>query len=183
MSSLQEFYDVFAFYLFVSFKSTSFSILQLKASEKLQPSLCFKRGRVPVCLLLSSHFGAHGATTTAHTNYITKHQGWFIFTFLMLMCTLKSTVAFFLLFLFLDLAFLMLAIGYLDRVNGEANTSLVKAGGYFGIFSAFAAWYNALAGILDRSNSFFLVPVAHFPWSEKGREKRGKATKKEEDKA
>ncbi|KAI9656396.1 MAG: hypothetical protein M1831_004648 [Alyxoria varia] len=109
--------------------------------------------------------------------------GWFIFTFLMLMCTLKSTVAFFLLFFFLDLAFLMLAIGYLDRVDGEANTSLVKAGGYFGIFSAFTAWYNALAGILDRNNSFFLVPVAHFPWSEKGRERRGKATKNEEDKA
>lgn len=26
----------------------------------------------------------------------------------------------------------------------------------------------------DSSNSFFLVPVVHFPWSVKGREKRGK---------
>jgi len=34
--------------------------------------------------------------------------------------------------------------------------------------------YNALAGIADTSNSFFLIPVAHFPWSEKGREKRSK---------
>lgn len=34
--------------------------------------------------------------------------------------------------------------------------------------------YNAFAGIADTSNSFFLVPVAHFPWSDKGREKRGK---------
>jgi hypothetical protein len=23
------------------------------------------------------------------------------------------------------------------------------------------------------SNSFFVIPVAHFPWSEKGRERRG----------
>lgn len=34
--------------------------------------------------------------------------------------------------------------------------------------------YNALAGIADPSNSFFLIPVAHFPWSDKGRERRGK---------
>jgi hypothetical protein len=32
--------------------------------------------------------------------------------------------------------------------------------------------YNALAGIADPSNSFFLIPVAHFPWSDKGRERR-----------
>lgn len=96
----------------------------------------------------------------------------------MLICTLRSTVAFFFLFLTLDLAFLCLAIGYLDRVGpmSEPNTKLVKAGGAFGILSAFTAWYNALAGILDHGNSFFLVPVAHFPWSEKGRERRGKVT-------
>lgn len=92
------------------------------------------------------------------------------------MCTVRSTVAFFFLFFTLDMAFLMLAIGYLDRVNGAPNSKLVMAGGYFGIFSAFAAWYNALAGILDRSNSFFLIPVVHFPWSEKGRERRGVET-------
>lgn len=34
--------------------------------------------------------------------------------------------------------------------------------------------YNALAGIADPSNSFFLIPVAHFPWSDKGRERREK---------
>lgn len=73
----------------------------------------------------------------------------------------------------------MLGIGYLDRVDGMPNTKCVKAGGYFGIFSAFAAWYNAMAGILDRSNSFFLIPVAHFPWSSTGRERRGKVSKEE----
>ncbi|KAI9726931.1 MAG: hypothetical protein M1828_000279 [Chrysothrix sp. TS-e1954] len=105
--------------------------------------------------------------------------GWFIFTFLMLISTLKSTVAFFFLFFTLDMAFLMLAIGYLDRVDGAPNPKLIKAGGYFGIFSAFAAWYNALAGILDRGNSFFLIPVAHFPWSSKGRERAAKSGKAE----
>lgn len=35
--------------------------------------------------------------------------------------------------------------------------------------------YNMLAGIADPGNSFFLVPVVHFPWSEKARmEKKAK---------
>lgn len=100
--------------------------------------------------------------------------GWFIFTFILLICTLRSTVAFFLLFFFLDLAFLLLFLAHLyPSAEGQINTPLNKAGGYFGLFAAFMAWYNALAGIADSSNSFFVIPVAHFPWSEKGRERRG----------
>ncbi|KAE8449420.1 hypothetical protein EG329_008028 [Mollisiaceae sp. DMI_Dod_QoI] len=98
--------------------------------------------------------------------------GWFIFTTILLICTLRSTVAFFLLFFFLDLAFLFLFLGYLYASDATTNGHLIKAGGYFGLFAAFMAWYNALAGIADDSNSFFVIPVAHFPWSEKGRERR-----------
>jgi succinate-acetate transporter protein len=118
-------------------------------------------------------------------------MGWFIFTTLLLICTLRSTVAFFMLFFTLDLAFLCLGIGYLNPSGGHPNSAAIKAGGYFGLFAAFLAWYNALAGIADNSNryvelhlfnmvylltiySFFVIPVAHFPWSDKGREIRGK---------
>jgi len=107
-------------------------------------------------------------------------MGWFIFTFILLICTLRSTVAFFLLFFFLDMAFLLLSIGYLKAVDGVTNTSIIKSGGYFGLFAAFMAWYNALAGIADDSNSFFVIPVAHFPWSVKGRERKT-ITKTERD--
>jgi succinate-acetate transporter protein len=100
-------------------------------------------------------------------------SGWFIFTTILLLCTLRSTVAFFLLFFFLDMAFLFLFLGYLYASNATLMGNLIKTGGYFGLFAAFMAWYNALAGIADDSNSFFVVPVAHFPWSEKGRERRG----------
>jgi succinate-acetate transporter protein len=75
--------------------------------------------------------------------------GWFIFTTVLLICTLRSTVAFFLLFFFLDMAFLLLAIARFQAVAGAPNVSINKAGGYFGIFAAFMAWYNALAGIAD----------------------------------
>jgi len=105
--------------------------------------------------------------------------GWFIFTFLLLICTLRSTVAFFLLFFFLDMAFLLLAIGYILPQNGAPDVKIIKAGGYFGLFAAFTAWYNALAGIADSSNSFFVIPVAHFPWSEKSREARMAKTERE----
>lgn len=98
--------------------------------------------------------------------------GWFIFTTILLLCTLRSTVAFFLLFFTLDLAFLFLAVARFQTKAGATDISLNKAGGYFGLFAAFLAWYNALAGIADDSNSFFVIPVAHFPWSVKGRERR-----------
>ncbi|MCJ1313555.1 hypothetical protein MMC25_007234 [Agyrium rufum] len=99
-------------------------------------------------------------------------MGWFIFTTVLLIATLRSTIAFFSLFFTLDLAFLFLGIGYLQATAAGPNTGCIKAGGVFGLLAAFLAWYNALAGILDDSNSFFVIPVAHFPWSVTGRERR-----------
>lgn len=71
----------------------------------------------------------------------------------MLMCTLRSTVLFFSLFFTLDMAFLLLGIGYLQRdATGAPNPPIIKAGGVFGLLASFLAWYNAIAGILDDSN-------------------------------
>lgn len=105
---------------------------------------------------------------------------------------MRSTFAFFALFLSLDLTFLLLGIAYLHRSAGAPNGKLLKAGGFFGLLTAFLAWYNAVAGLLDDSNryrrftcfsvikrialivyfSFFVIPVAHFPWSATGMERR-----------
>jgi succinate-acetate transporter protein len=79
-------------------------------------------------------------------------MGWFIFTFLLLICTLRSTVAFFFLFFTLDLAFLLLGIGYLQHDGAKPQGGCIVAGGAFGLMAAFTAWYNALAGIADSSN-------------------------------
>lgn len=121
--------------------------------------------------------------------------GWFIFTFLMVMCTLRSTVIFFSLFFTLDLAFLFLACeNYATNMgNMKAADGLRTAGGVFGILAAFFAWYMALVGIQDSrlvifflpkqfaqftnnlsSNSFFQLPVFHFPWSDHAQEQRKK---------
>lgn len=77
--------------------------------------------------------------------------GWFIFTTILLLCTLRSTVMFFLLFFTLDIAFLLLMCSDYAANNGAAKMSvnLKKGGGVFGMFAAFLAWYNAFAGIAD----------------------------------
>ena len=91
----------------------------------------------------------------------------------MLLCTLKSTVAFFSLFFIVDISLLLTGIGYFHRdQNGEPNSQLVQAGGFFAILTAFLAWYNAYAGVADSSNTWLVVPVVHFPWSEKARHAR-----------
>lgn len=77
--------------------------------------------------------------------------GWFIFTTILLLCTLRSTIMFFGLFFTLDLAFLFLFCSEFAKNNGAATTGLglQKAGGVFGMLAAFLAWYNAFAGIAD----------------------------------
>lgn len=89
---------------------------------------------------------------------------------------MKSTAVFFSLFLSVDVAFLLLGLGHLHRDSqGMPNPQILKAGGLFALIAAFLAWYSALAGIADDSNSFFIIPVFHFPWSEKGRASRREA--------
>lgn len=84
--------------------------------------------------------------------------GWFIFTFFLCLMTLKSTVAFFLLFLFLDITFLLLAIA---EFNG--STSVKTAAGVFGCITAFIAWYNAYAGLANSQNTYLTVKAIPLP--------------------
>lgn len=85
--------------------------------------------------------------------------GWFIFTFFMCLMTLKSTVSFFLLFFFLSITFLLLAIS--DLKGGDI--AIKKAGGIFGIITAFVSWYNAYAGIANSQNSYLPVKAIPLP--------------------
>ena len=58
------------------------------------------------------------------------------------------------LFFTLDMAFLLLGIGYLEADAAGPKVGPIRAGGAFGLLAAFLAWYNALAGILDDSNRY-----------------------------
>ncbi|ODM19686.1 hypothetical protein SI65_04671 [Aspergillus cristatus] len=114
-----------------------------------------------------------GTTAMFYDSFALFLWGWFIFTTIITFLTIRSTLAFFSLFLFVDLAILLLAVAYMYRdPAGMPHAQLQKAGGFFALLGAFLAWYNAFAGLADNTNSFFVVPVVHFPWSEKGRQGR-----------
>ncbi len=77
--------------------------------------------------------------------------GWFIFTSLLVLCTMKSNLAFFSLFVFLDVTFLLLMLGeFLDSVG------CTKAGGIVGIITSFIGFYNAYCGLADDENSYIV---------------------------
>lgn len=84
--------------------------------------------------------------------------GWFIFTFFLMLLTVKSTVMFFMVFFLLSITFLLLTIA-----EFSAKTSVKKAAGVFGVLTAFAAWYNAYAGIANEQNSYITFKGIQLP--------------------
>lgn len=84
--------------------------------------------------------------------------GWSIFTFMLTLCTMKSTLAFFSLFFLLAVTFLLLGIGKLGKSHGST-----VAGGVVGVIVAFIAWYNAYAGLANKQNSYVRVHALQLP--------------------
>ncbi|CDK27327.1 unnamed protein product [Kuraishia capsulata CBS 1993] len=84
--------------------------------------------------------------------------GWTIFTFMLCLVTVKSTVPFFGLFVFLDITFLLLSLGYL-----APSVGCTRAGGVFGVITAFIAWYNAYAGVANPQNAYLTIKPFNLP--------------------
>lgn len=83
-------------------------------------------------------------------------MGWFIFAFLMTLCTLKATVAFFILFVSLDLAVIFLAAGYFNN-----NPKLLQAGGGFCISTGLLGCWNGFSGVASPQSTYkWLIPKA-----------------------
>jgi len=78
--------------------------------------------------------------------------GWTIFTLLMFFGTFRLNTALVVVFGLLFLTFLLLTIG----AFGAGTTTL---GGWLGIVTALAAWYTALAGVMNSVNGVFTLPV------------------------
>lgn len=75
--------------------------------------------------------------------------GWGLFTFMLTLCTLKSTVAFTSMFIMLTITFFLLFAG-----DFTGNIKVSRAGGVFGVVTAFLAFYNAFAGVATPQNSY-----------------------------
>ncbi|GAA5991528.1 hypothetical protein JCM10908_005746 [Rhodotorula pacifica] len=82
--------------------------------------------------------------------------GWFIFTFLMWIASLRSSIALSSVFFFITIVFALLGVAEL----GVGNTSaLTKAAGALGLAGATMAWYCAAANLLTPDTFFFTLPV------------------------
>lgn len=80
--------------------------------------------------------------------------GWTIFTLIMFLCTFRTSIALMLMFGLLLATFLLLTV---HAFGGSPDTQ--RIGGYFGIATALAAWYNALAGLLVASKAGYTIPI------------------------
>ena len=88
--------------------------------------------------------------------------GWTIFTFLLLIATLRISGALVGVFFLLFLTFLALTIGWWVGSPLVPSTTWIQIGGYLGIATAIVAWYAALAGVLT---SVKLVNLPTLPMS------------------
>jgi succinate-acetate transporter protein len=113
----------------------------------------------------------------------------------MLVASCRTTIAVFMVFALLELAFLLLTIGAFGYVSPPLPlpllslslpthsylscrniTNATKAGGWIGILTAIAAWYASAAFVINNTWQMTLLPVGEFikaaPLSEGPSEKK-----------
>ncbi len=80
--------------------------------------------------------------------------GWTIFTAYMLISTFRLSVVLVVTFVLLTVTFVLLTIG-----NFQSSVGLVKAGGWFGVATAAAAWYASFAGVTNETFGKAVLPT------------------------
>jgi uncharacterized protein len=79
---------------------------------------------------------------------------WAIFTAIMTVASLRTTAAVALVFILLTLTFVFLGIG-----NSGGSPGTIHVGGYLGIATAIAAWYAAMAAVVNSTWGRIVMPV------------------------
>jgi succinate-acetate transporter protein len=79
---------------------------------------------------------------------------WGIFTTYMFVASLRTTLAISVVFFLLAATFFLLGIG-----NSDANTDIVRLGGWFGLATAVAAWYASFAAVTNSTFGRTVLPV------------------------
>jgi len=79
---------------------------------------------------------------------------WAIFTGWMTVAALRTTAAVFLVFLLLTITFVLLGIG-----NAGGHEDIIHIGGYVGLATAIAAWYTAMAAVVNSTWGRDVMPV------------------------
>ena len=82
-----------------------------------------------------------------------------MFTTLMLIAAWRVSMVIFMIFFWLELAFIFLTIGAL-----APNAGCPKAGGWLGLITAFIAWYGSAAVLINSTYGRSIFPVGpHHP--------------------
>jgi len=102
------------------------------------------------------------AAYTDATDQLTSALGiylitWFIVTFIFFIASLKTHAAFNALFGFLTITFMLLAIGMF-----LGNLKATKAGGAFGIVTAFVAYYTGCTILFTKQDAFVNLPRGQY---------------------
>jgi uncharacterized protein len=79
---------------------------------------------------------------------------WAIFTAWMTVAALRTTAAVATVFLLLTITFVLLGIG-----NSGGHANVIHLGGYVGILTAIAAWYTAMAAVVNSVWGRTVLPV------------------------
>jgi succinate-acetate transporter protein len=95
------------------------------------------------------------ASSTLHPALGLLFLCWTIFSGILFLGSMRTSIAMLVVLLLLFVSFLLLTIGVL----GGMNTVLLIIGGWFGIVSGLVAWYVALADMLRVGKSPFLLPM------------------------
>lgn len=83
---------------------------------------------------------------------------WSLFSFFLWTCTWKSTLALStLMFSIFFFVFLFTISQFISSIN------LFKAGGFFAIFAGCLGFYNMLAGLADKTNTYFVIKPILLP--------------------
>jgi succinate-acetate transporter protein len=82
---------------------------------------------------------------------------WFIFTLYMNVAAVKTSKLLFILLATLNITFLFLIIGNLKNIS-----VLINIGGWFGILTAFIAWYGSAAILIDLTWNTNILPIGIF---------------------
>jgi uncharacterized protein len=82
-----------------------------------------------------------------------------IVTFYLLILSTQINLAVFLVFLGLDITFIILAIGNFDAGSALLSTGTVKIGGYLGLITALLAFYASAAGVAGGMGGKIKIPV------------------------
>jgi uncharacterized protein len=80
--------------------------------------------------------------------------GWGIFTSYMFIASLRTTAAIAAVFALLAVTFVLLGIG-----DAGGHESITKAGGWFGLATAAAAWYASFAAVTNSTFGRDVLPV------------------------